>query len=291
MMKYIPFMRRAAVAAMTPPLGRSADAHRRTIDPMIEAFLFLRAFADIEYRANQAIHTEPYDKLGQPARDWSAMSPTSSARTSAACEVIQPRRAPAPTRPRRPRHRSAARSSRSLAITTTRVSCFAAGWVTASRVRVVRACAGASTWLARPAGSRWWRATRCAAAASVRAHSELARSARRAAALDGSIAAEGDVWCWVACWSYASWGRPPTSATGAATTRSDSFPFPTAEWQGKSIASLQATHRCTCDHCPTSGVGSCRRVEIWNAGVRCCPDVCGSLLSGVGWLQARRETA
>lgn len=72
MMKYIPFMRKASAAAMTPPLGRSADVHRGTIDPLIEAFLFLRALTDIEYRANQAIHTEPCDKLRQPARDWSA---------------------------------------------------------------------------------------------------------------------------------------------------------------------------------------------------------------------------
>jgi hypothetical protein len=68
--KYIPFMRKAAAAAVTPPLERSADVRQGTINPMIEAFLFLRALADIEYRAN---HAEPHDKLRQLARDWSAM--------------------------------------------------------------------------------------------------------------------------------------------------------------------------------------------------------------------------
>lgn len=73
MMNQIPFMRQAAAAAMPPPLGRGADGHRRTVDPLIEAFRFLRAFTNIEYCANHASRTEPYDKLRQLARDWGAM--------------------------------------------------------------------------------------------------------------------------------------------------------------------------------------------------------------------------
>jgi hypothetical protein len=93
MMKYIPFMREATAAAMTPPLGRSADVHRGTIDPLIEAFLFLRAFTNIEYCANHASHTEPCDKLRQLARGWSAMF-ADELRSDLVC----PRGDPAPPR-------------------------------------------------------------------------------------------------------------------------------------------------------------------------------------------------